>query len=127
MNKDLEKKLIDEFPVFFQDMYGDPRKTCMAFGITCENGWYDIINDLCKLIKEYEIPDFKFMQIKEKFGMLTIYSRNGNKSVWNLISIAEKKSLNVCEMCGSEENVKMRNNNNWLRTACDTCNLKKEN
>jgi hypothetical protein len=33
MNRDLERELQARFPRFFQDLYGDPRKTGMASGL----------------------------------------------------------------------------------------------
>lgn len=52
MNIELEKKLIEKYPELFRDMYGDPQKTCLAFGIECGDGWYDLIDNICHIIKQ---------------------------------------------------------------------------
>lgn len=76
MEKELEKFLVEKYPDIFRDYRGDPRKTCMAFGMSCEKGWYQIINSMCrdisKLIKNKDII-FVADQVKEKFGGLRFY------------------------------------------------------
>ena len=117
MNKELEKKLVEKFPSFFRDIYGDPTKTCMAFGCTCGPGWYNLIYDLCEKLQDG--ADFKFEQIKEKFGLLRIYASGGNTESYNLISKAEDASGAVCENCGSTENITTEGG--WLVTLCKEC------
>lgn len=119
MNKELEKKLIDEFPTFFVDMYGDPMKTCMAWGCACNDGWFDIIYDACKKIAALDDGTFKFLQIKEKFGGLRLYCSGGNSEVNKIIGLAEDESYNVCEMCGKRENITTEGG--WIQTLCKDC------
>ena len=125
MKTELEKKLLEEFPSFFRDMYGDPRKTCMAWGCAHGDGWFDILYQLCKkLKKEVEKDpkvDFHFLQIKEKFARLTLYYSGGNKTIHRLVNEAEQKSDFVCEDCGTMESVSVDNSVYWLRTLCEEC------
>lgn len=95
MNTKLEQQLINDFPSFFRNHNGDPKKTCMAQGIQCGDGWHDIICEACKEIKEYcysNSIDFYFEQIKEKWATLTIYGMNADKQINLILSDAEKKS-----------------------------------
>lgn len=124
MKKELEKTLIEMFPTYFRDMYGDPQKTCMAFGCEIDDGWYQLLFDLCIQIERTNPPlDFHFSQIKEKFGTLRIYFENGNKEISNLIDQAEEKSALVCERCGTKDNV--TSEGNWILTLCKECRGKK--
>ena len=76
MNEELELKLVKKYPVIFQDYKGDYRKTCMAWGFSCGDGWYKIIDNLCQDI-ETKIGkkniQFIAVQVKEKFGALRFY------------------------------------------------------
>lgn len=76
MNKKLELKLVEKYPVIFQDYGGDIRKTCMGWGLSCDNGWFDLIDKLCKdittLIGNRQIKVIA-TQVKEKFGSLRFY------------------------------------------------------
>lgn len=52
MNLELEKTLVTEFPIIYRDMYGSMKNTCMAFGIECNDGWYNILYNLSKKLEE---------------------------------------------------------------------------
>lgn len=123
MDKKLEKKLIDEFPSYFADMYGDPKETCMAWGCDCGDGWFGILYNLCQSIHHVGPDKFHFRQIKEKFGLLCIYYHciGNSTEIRNLIEEAEKESANVCEKCGSRENVTGKDFCGWFSTFCEEC------
>lgn len=44
MKIELEKKLIEKYPGLLRNYGGDPRETCLCFGIECNDGWYQIID-----------------------------------------------------------------------------------
>lgn len=46
MNKELEKILVEKYPIILKDYYGDVRHTCLAFGFEHEDGWYKIMDHL---------------------------------------------------------------------------------
>ncbi len=119
MKKELEQKLIEEFPTFFKDMYGDPMKTCMAFGCEIGEGWFDLVYDACKKIKELDNGTFKFLQVKEKFGGLRLYCSGGTREIYTIISQAEDESYKICETCGSREDV--TSEGSWIVTMCGKC------
>lgn len=76
MKKELEMKLVKKFPIIFSQYGGNMRDTCMAWGMECGDGWYNIIHDLCEnvttLIGDKNIK-VTAAQVKEKFGELRFY------------------------------------------------------
>lgn len=124
MNKKLEKLLMDEFPTFFKDMYGDPMVTCMAWGCAHGDGWFAILHNACKKIAKLDKKkDFKFEQIKEKFGGLNLYHSGGNRAIWDVINKAEAESYKTCEHCGTRRNVTTEGPG-WILTLCKQCKAK---
>lgn len=120
MNSELTTKLKDKYPAFFRDLYGDPSQTCMAFGIECGDGWYGLLEKLCEDIAASNPPeDFRFAQIKEKFGGLTVYVDFGNEKIFSLTTEVEQESYKVCEFCGTRDNV--TSEGSWILTLCSTC------
>ncbi len=121
MKRDLEAKLRDEFPTFFRDMYGPAKDTCMHWGCTCGDGWFSLVRQCCLGLHAYlgEHPelDFKFTQVKEKFGLLRIYSEGGDDRTQALIEEAQDTSAQVCEECGRREGVIHDNRS----TLCPVC------
>lgn len=124
MKKELELNLQAEFPSFFRDLYGDPCHTCMHWGVAVGEGWHNLIHELCVAIKHSLKPgeDFKFDQIKEKFGLLRIYASGGNKEVYQLLGAAQDESANICEFCGSKEDITTEGS--WVQTLCKICRSK---
>lgn len=95
--------------------------------ITCDSGWFSLIKEVCDHIKT-ENPGFKIVQIKEKFGLLRIYTepRYNNKptqDAWNRLSKvvrwAEHKSAFMCEICGNVG--KIDHSRGWIKTHCSYC------
>jgi hypothetical protein len=74
MRKELEQKLVERWPNWF-NINGDIRYTAMARGFAHDDGWFDILWRLCRdlepLVAELEKQTghpFEVLQIKEKFG-----------------------------------------------------------
>lgn len=129
MNSNLEKKLMEEFPYLYKDMYGPKDKTCMHYGITCGDGWFDIIYNLSSKLESMIISYInseKFTkenlpraaQVKEKFGLLRMYLENGTDEMYKLIHIAEEDTGKICEECGKPGKLR---SGYWIRTLCDNC------
>lgn len=97
-----------------------------VFGIECGNGWYKIIDNLCKtietLIKDDNYPEVH--QIKEKFGGLRFYvgsmTEDNYKQIHGATLLAEYMSYEICEKCGSTDNVEV-DESGWIRTLCEEC------
>lgn len=115
MTKSLELKLKERFPKLLVDMYGNPHQTCMSYGISCDDGWYDLLYNLCdelQCLSDAYGKQIVATQIKEKFGGLRFYvkveSPNDKisdeewKRIHDTISKYEELSLDTCELTGGE-------------------------
>ncbi len=123
MNEELQAKLVKKYPTVFKEWGGDPRKTCMAWGISTGDGWYNIIDELCAKLEPLGIVA---TQVKEKFGGLRFYTGAIAEDKWEevhgWINKAEAKSYETCEECGKPGK---RRTGGWVRTLCDECEKKK--
>lgn len=77
----------------------DPKLSSLSYGIETEDGWFEIIEETCKLLSVYE--GLKITQIKSKFGTLQIYTDFSNKEIDELLDGLSEKSDSICERCGS--------------------------
>lgn len=130
MNQSLQNSLYEKYPKLFENKHKSKQESCMYYGISTGDGWYDIINTLCSRIVNHETyvmnpkwtrynPDYipvTFDQIKEKFGGLTIYYSGGDEYVEGLVSMAEAMSYKICEVCGNKGEP---NKGGWILTLCD--------
>ena len=122
MNNKLQQKLFDRFPLMFKDKDLPLTETCMCWGIETGDGWYDLIFDTCLKLDKIVNKDFRFVQIKEKYGGLRMYFYGFySDEVSKIISEAEDKSENICEVCGNVG--KNREKNGWWKTRCNNCNF----
>ena len=46
MRKELDEKLVADYPELYRDRFGDMSKTLMCWGFDCGDGWYQIIDTL---------------------------------------------------------------------------------
>lgn len=128
-----EKEIIEKYPLFFRDSNKSMQETCLYFGLECDSGWYDLLNDafakieveIEKIIKEEpNIPEEalpKATQVKEKFGTLRLYVNTFNDAIAAIIREAEAKSAITCELCGQPG--ELCTTGGWLKTMCNTCML----
>ncbi|MFW9871595.1 MAG: hypothetical protein ACFFG0_00675 [Candidatus Thorarchaeota archaeon] len=76
MNRELELKLIEKYPDFFNYYRRYPKKVRIRFTFSCGNGWYNLIDNLCYNLSE-KIKDKNFkiivIEVKQKFGGLRFY------------------------------------------------------
>jgi hypothetical protein len=100
-------------------------ETAMGWGFDHGDGWYQILDSAMHLVQShiamvkrrgYDIDQVVFEQVKEKFGMLTIYHRGGNAYTEGVLRMAEEISRHTCEECGD---VGYPNEKGWIRTLCD--------
>jgi hypothetical protein len=126
MKPELQKQLVDKYPLIFKDYGGDPTVTCMAWGIDVGDGWYDLIDQLCGLLTWFTdpkhtsdpIPQVTATQCKEKYGGLRFYHDGGNRYAEGVVDMAEAMSFKICEDCGNAGKV---NESGWLSTLCEGC------
>ena len=125
MKAELQNKLFEEFPSLFREKDLSPQKTCMCWGIDTGDGWYDLIHNTCeKLMKTEGAENFRFVQVKEKFGGLRLYTGAATDEQFDIINKAEEESYHTCEWCGSKENI--TTSGGWLITLCDDCRQKRD-
>jgi hypothetical protein len=123
MNQELQDKLFEKYPTLFENKNKSIQESCMAWGIECNNGWYELLSSVCWRISQHEkniadpyyIP-VKFDQIKEKFGGIRIYYTGGDDYVRGVVSLADEMSYKLCEVCG---NAGKPNKGGWISVLCD--------
>ena len=133
MKEELDKKLCEKYPKIFKNRNGSMQETCMCWGFSHDDGWYDIIDSLCASIqnhinnKRYQFREMSqedfdeehqvvAAQVKEKFGGLRFYVDGGDDWVYGAISMAESISYRTCEVCGAPGKTR---GTGWVRTTCD--------
>jgi hypothetical protein len=126
MNKDLQDKLIEKYPEQFKNLKW----------IEIEDGWYDLLDRLCHLIKNEldhkarinePLKDFEWQQIKEKFGGLRAYVSTSNDYIHGAISMAESMSYSICEFTGEKGKPRKQKKDEvtgqiipaWIKTLSD--------
>lgn len=92
----------------------------------CGQGWFLLLDPIYDFIEWYNSTHkehIEFLQIKEKFGGLRVYTNFSVKDLDELIEEAEDRSFHTCEICGSTENVTTKPNRKggWILTLCDKC------
>ena len=128
MNEQKDKELCTKYPNLYKDRHRSPRETCMYWGFSCGDGWYELIDGLSAALEKKivelkekrtpaeELP--KAVQVKEKFGGLRFYMSCATEEMYKLIHDAENKSYTICETCGAEGEIR---HGGWVRTLCDKC------
>lgn len=96
----------------------------------CGYGWIPLIEEAKTIITKYnqkikeedlDTEPLEFVQIKEKWGGLRIYLNYYVPEIADKIHELESKSLNICEHCGTNKNVKRDWTHGWIMTLCDKC------
>ena len=143
MNSELDKKLVEDFPLLYADRYSDKRATAMCWGFACGDGWEPLIRELSEhlekeiqkyieLYTEDEIEEAKKFygeypwwptasQVKEKYGTLRFYMTKSSDKMEEYINVAERKSARTCEVCGKRGKVYAEG---WIITRCAPCRKK---
>ena len=99
------------------------RSNLMAFGYECGKGWYPLIEKTLDKIEAALPPemkdDFQVLQIKEKWGMLTIYTSSETEEIEKILKEATAESCKICEHCGNPANLVVEHG--WYVTICPDC------
>lgn len=131
MKAELQEKLYENYPEIFKQKDLDMTQTAMCWGISCGDGWYTLIDELCGNIKNHvdnfnrNKPEAAHMicqatQVKEKFGGLCFYTYGGDEYIDGMISFAESMSYHICSECG-DPSEKQDNHRGWIYTLCKKC------
>lgn len=94
----------------------------MAFGFMCQEGWYPLIEETLDQIQDIvdrDGLDVQITEVKEKYGGLRIYVDGYTDEIGKIIEDAERKSVEICELCGKDgKQVKFHG---WWMTRCQNC------
>lgn len=90
MNRENSQRLIESYPELLHK----------DFHFECGDGWFDIINEMLRRVKESSFPQ-KVIQIKEKYGYMFVYLYQSNQELQDIINDAREKSKSTCEICGN--------------------------
>jgi len=128
MRKELDEKLVKDFPNLYCDRYGDIRYSAMPWGFEVGDGWEPLIREASEKIEKeivelkQKYPDTEYplraSQVKEKLAGLRIYMSGSTDTINEAIHEACKKSWVTCEDCGKPGK---RRDAGWLYTRCDEC------
>lgn len=117
MNKLLEKKLQNDFPYLFIDMYD--KNSGLAYGVDVKEGWFDLIYEMCCHIRAEKNDACKIASIKESFGTLRVSVEGGDENIYKIIDNAERESEHICASCGQPGNLQLINS--VMKTTCGRC------
>ena len=71
------QSLIKKYPLIFKQHSLPMSQTAMCWGISCGQGWFELIDNLCDILQFYidknGYPQIEATQVKEKFGRLCFY------------------------------------------------------
>lgn len=85
-------------------------------------GWHPLLESLWRALdvwKESEASGAFIIQVKEKWGILSIYHVGGTDTLFGYILGLQSASASVCEDCGNRG--RLRDHLGWWRTLCDGC------
>jgi len=132
MREELDKALVEKYPLIFKNRHGDMRETLMCWGFEHGDGWYPIIDSLCGNIQNHidwqtkqgkTVPQVVATQVKEKFGTLRFYYDGGDDVIDGMVRMAESWSAVACEECGTPGT---QNSRGWIKTLCETHRRERE-
>ena len=123
MREELELKLMEKYPFMEAKCVFTGQKSKFPVGCEFDDGWFELIDSMCQEIQEFyrknreDMDDIIVLQAKEKYGKLNFYIGNYIKGVFDIVNKYQEKSRTVCELCG--ENGALRVKNSWFKTLCD--------
>jgi len=137
MHQLLDDYLCKKYPKIFIERGMSAQESCMHWGLAVGNGWFSLLDNLCKDIQNHidshndcvrkkydwavkigEIPQLVALQVKEKFSGLRFYYSGGDEKIAGMMSFAEDLSYSICEECGKMDEEVGRNKKGWIQTRC---------
>ncbi|MFG8897654.1 antitoxin Xre/MbcA/ParS toxin-binding domain-containing protein [Pseudomonas aeruginosa] len=117
MNNFNEKRLASDYSIL---LFGRDSPEGKVFGFECLDGWTNLIEAALRFISRYsELMSItvRIVQVKEKFGLLRIYTTGGDEYVDLVADILELISGEVCERCGRCGRITSLEG--WMQTRCN--------
>lgn len=134
MSPEKTTTLQERYPKIF-GLGEDPNEPYGLYGLECGDGWFDLIDVLCRNIQGH--LDFKMKgletgeekealqliatQVKQKYSTLRFYYSGGDDYTAGLIQMAESMSGMICETCGEKATVRTKG---WMINLCNSCHIK---
>jgi len=105
MKKELDKLLCQRYPLIFTEQNIQMSATAMCWGLSCGEGWFDLIDILCERLQFWtdhnKAPQVVACQVKEKWGELCFYPiGEASPAQRGMIWMATAMSARICEQCG---------------------------
>ncbi len=102
MKQELQNQLFENYPKIFRQKDLSPQETAMCWGISCGDGWFDIVNVLCLNIRkhaEFTGKSIEAVQVKSKWGALRVYleGEGVDDFIRGLVKMAESMSRTIKE------------------------------
>lgn len=109
-------RLKEQYPQLLSDYLG-------GRDIEVGYGWMPIVENMLLELSLLETSP-QIVQIKEKFGMLSVYCLKlpWEDKAWNVVEAAELLASKICEGCGSSVDV-TTDGKTWITTQCAACRL----
>lgn len=125
MKQELDELLCKKYPQMMVNRNLPMTETCMCWGFSCGDGWFNILNQLMGNIQHHTdwknkngtvVAQVTLDQVKEKFGTLRFYYSGGDDVIDGMVRMAESMSGVTCEECGSPGK---RVGGGWVTTLCE--------
>lgn len=104
MKQELDDLLCQRYPLIFADRHRPVTESCMALGFMCGDGWFGLLDDLCRDLQsatdDDNAPQVVAVVVKEELGWLKFACRGLNAAQRDIISRAMARSGRICEQCG---------------------------
>src|SRR3569833_1462815 len=82
MEQESDTLLCTRYPKIFENRHKSIQESCMAWGFSCGDGWFALIDALCQSLQfmtdHNHAPQVVATQVKEKWGRLCFYAVNAN-------------------------------------------------
>lgn len=136
--EEFDKYMCSTYPDLFRDRNKPMSETCMCWGFDVGNGWYDLLDNLCKELKEIEnLTGIEIIvdQVKEKLGGLRFYTTPfftnakitdpEKQKMWcdiiyGAIDRVENRSYTICASCGEFYSGQITVGH-WIYDICEKC------
>jgi len=78
MNQDLDTKLCTAYPKLFVNRHAPMQETCMCWGFSHDDGWYNIIDQLCGNIQHHIDWRERQLEVAIKYNEMAVQCKAGN-------------------------------------------------
>jgi len=93
MNEKLQNQLYEKYPKIFGQKDGDPARTAMCWGISCGDGWYNILDNLCFLIQRHHDDPREELERYHKYLEMSVEKNEEDNIEFWTNKIEETKQL----------------------------------